>query len=220
MPDSHRSAPQPHCEIPRFAPDQRLPPYSYVPGRFPHPVSDPQGHSFGADPLPAELLEPNRWQTCRAYLYGVDLFNHGYYWEAHEAWEGLWHACGRTGPTGWFLKGLIKLAAAGVKAREENTRGMQRHARRAAELFQQTAHAGRVCSEQTFGRSAPTSNFGAQIDQPMAAHELTAEDLRFMGLCLTELIRFASEIANRTTTLTPSHQHSVEVVFNFVLHLS
>jgi len=189
MPDSHRSAPQPQSEIPRFAPDQRLPPYSYVPGRFPHPVSDPQGHSFGGDPLPAELLKPNRWQTCRAYLYGVDLFNLGYYWEAHEAWEGLWHACGRTGPSGWFLKGLIKLAAAGVKAREENTRGMQRHARRAAELFQQTAHA------------------------------LTAEDLRFMGLRLTELTRFASEIANRTTTLTPNHQQPVEVVFNFVLHL-
>mgnify|MGYP001399614021 CR=1 FL=1 len=22
--------------------------------------------------------------------YGVDLFNYGYWWEAHEAWEGLW----------------------------------------------------------------------------------------------------------------------------------
>ena len=187
MPRSHRSVPQ--GEIPRFAPDQPLPPYSYVPRRFPHPVSDPQGHSFGADPPPAELLDPDRWQICRAYLYGVDLFNHGYYWEAHEAWEGLWLACGRTGPTGWFLKGLIKLAAAGVKARELTPRGMQSHARRAAELFQQTAH------------------------------ELNAEDLRFMGLRLTELIRFAGEIANRTTTVAASHQRSVEVVFNFVLHL-
>ncbi|MER9222262.1 DUF309 domain-containing protein [Mesorhizobium sp. M0644] len=22
----------------------------------------------------------------------IDLINHGYYWEAHEAWEPLWHA--------------------------------------------------------------------------------------------------------------------------------
>ncbi len=179
----------PRCEVPRFAPDRPLPPYSFVPGRFPHPVSDPQGHSFGADPPPAELLEPDRWQLCRAYLYGVDLFNHGYYWEAHEAWEGLWLACGRTGRTGWFLKGLIKLAAAGVKAREENLRGMKRHARRAAELFEQTAH------------------------------ELTPADLPFMGLRLTELIGFAGEIANRTTTVDTSNQHSVEAVFNFILHL-
>jgi uncharacterized protein len=186
MPRLHRSVPQ--GEVPRFVPDQPLPPYSFVPGRFPHPVSDPQGHSFGADPPPAELLDPDRWQICRAYLYGVDLFNHGYYWEAHESWEGLWLGCVRTGRTGWFLKGLIKLAAAGVKARAQNPRGMQRHARRAAELFRQTAQ------------------------------ELGAEDIRFMGLPLTELIGFAGEIANRTITVDTSNQHSVEVVFNFILH--
>jgi hypothetical protein len=52
----------------------------------------------------------------RAYLRGIDLFNFGYWWESHEAWEGLWRACGRRGPAADFLKGLIKLAAAGVKA--------------------------------------------------------------------------------------------------------
>jgi predicted metal-dependent hydrolase len=78
-----------------------------------------------------------RWHECRDYLYGVDLFNHGYYWEAHEVWEGLWHACGRGGTTGRFLKGLIRLAAAGVKAREMRTEGVRNHARRAAELFEQ-----------------------------------------------------------------------------------
>jgi uncharacterized protein len=186
MPRVHRSVPR--GEIPRFVPDQPLPPYSFVPGRFPHPVRDPQGHSFGAAPPPAELLDRDRWQTCRAYLYGVDLFNHGYYWEAHEAWEGLWRACGRTSPTSWFLKGLIKLAAAGVKAREENPRGMQRHARRAAELFRQTAR------------------------------ELAAEDIRFMGLRLTELIGFAGDIADRTITGDTSKQDSVDFVFSFILH--
>jgi hypothetical protein len=35
-----------------------------------------------------------------------------------------------------YLKGLIKLAAAGVKAREGQPVGVKRHARRAAELFQ------------------------------------------------------------------------------------
>ena len=185
MSPSHRPVPQ--RDVRRFVPDQPLPPYSYVPGRFPHPMSDPQGHSFGADPPPAELLDSECWRTCRAYLYGVDLFNHGYYWEAHEAWEGLWHTCGRTGPTGWFLKGLIKLAAAGVKGREENPRGMQRHARRAAELFQQTAHA------------------------------LAADDLRFMGVRLTELIRFAADVANRPTTVNRSDQRPPEVVFDFNL---
>ena len=122
---------------PRYAPEIALPPYSYVPGRFPHPISDPRGHSFGAGPPTPDPRDPARWGDCRVYLHGIDLFNHGYYWEAHEAWEGLWLACGRSGPTATFLKGLIKLAAAGVKVREGKPNGVVRHARRGAELFRE-----------------------------------------------------------------------------------
>ena len=119
----------------RFVPDQPLPPYSYVTGLFPHPTRDPQGHSFGhVTPQPGPI-DPSNWAESRAYLVGCDLFNLGYYWEAHETWEGLWHACGRRGETADFLKGLIKLAAAGVKAREGRPQGIARHAARAAELF-------------------------------------------------------------------------------------
>lgn len=77
------------------------------------------------------------WTQCDEYLRGIDLFNCGYYWEAHESWEHVWHACGRQGETADFLKGLIKLAAAGVKAREGRVIGVQRHATRAIELFRQ-----------------------------------------------------------------------------------
>jgi predicted metal-dependent hydrolase len=69
------------------------------------------------------------------FCYAVDLFNHGYYWEAHEEWERLWQAAGRRGPVADFLKGLIKLAAAGVKQLEGRPAGTRNHARRAAELF-------------------------------------------------------------------------------------
>ena len=53
-----------------------------------------------------------------AYVEGITLFDRGYYWEAHEAWEGLWAAAGRAGAIGDLLNGLIKLAAAGVKHRQ------------------------------------------------------------------------------------------------------
>jgi hypothetical protein len=66
----------------------------------------------------------------------VDLFNHGYYWEAHEQWESLWHACGRKGPVANLLQGLIRLAAAGVKVREGKPAGVVNLARGAAEKFQ------------------------------------------------------------------------------------
>ena len=126
---------------PRFVPDEPFPPYTYVPGRSPHPVSDPAGHSHGAHRPPPEPLEAAQWRSCRPYLYGVDLFNHGYYWEAHEVWEGLWNAAGREGVTADFLKGLIQLAAAGVKVRQGLVTGVERHGRRAAELFRQVGRA-------------------------------------------------------------------------------
>jgi uncharacterized protein len=120
--------------VARYLPHREFPPYTYVPGQAPHPVRDPAGHMYGEAPAPAQLLV-EEWWNCEEYLWGIDLFNHGYYWEAHEAWEGLWHAAGRAGPVADFLKGLIKLAAAGVKTREGSLSGRQRHLRRAGELL-------------------------------------------------------------------------------------
>ncbi len=119
----------------RLVPEIPFPPYSYVPRRFPHPTRDPEGHSHGREAAAVEALTEENWRDSFDYLFGVDLFNHGYYWEAHEFWEGLWHACGRAGEAAGFLKALIKLAAAGVKAREGNENGVRRAALRAGELF-------------------------------------------------------------------------------------
>ena len=65
----------------RLVPDEPLPPYSFVPGRSPHPISDPAGHSFGHRPQQPPELEPEQWATSKTYLFGIDLFNAGYYWE-------------------------------------------------------------------------------------------------------------------------------------------
>ena len=120
----------------RFLPDEPFPAYAYTPGRNPHPVRDKDGHSFGLH-LPAPPApDPERWQDSHDYLRGIDLFNAGYYWEAHEAWEGLWNACGRTGAMARFLQALIALAAAGVKLRQGNAFGTTAHARRADWLLE------------------------------------------------------------------------------------
>jgi len=125
----------------RLCPGQRLPPYGYVPGKFPHPIRDDRGHSFGHVAPSCPAIDDANWQSCQPYLWGFDLFNHGFYWEAHETWEAVWHACGRTGAKGDLIKGLIKLAAAGVKAREGLSEGVRRHLLRAAELFQNVEQA-------------------------------------------------------------------------------
>ena len=105
---------------------------------FPHPIRDPDGHRLGeTDDVPVDGNDVA--SVTATHHWAEDLFNFGYYWEAHEAWEGIWHAFGRRGTKATFVKALIKLAAAGVKAREGNTAGVQRHARRASELFRLAA---------------------------------------------------------------------------------
>ena len=122
---------------PRLVPDRPFPPYAYLPGRNPHPTRDAGGHSFGRPPDEPDAPDPERWQACDDYLYGIDLFNHGYYWEAHEAWEGLWHACDRRGVTATYLQALINFAAAGLKVRWGNVRGIRGNSQTAARLFGQ-----------------------------------------------------------------------------------
>lgn len=122
-------------EPPRLLPARPLPPYAYLPGRFPHPVRDRDGHSFGVE------TEPVAGPCLRseAFAWGIDLFNRGFYWEAHEAWEPLWRAAHADDPRRLLLKGLILLAAAGVKMREGKRAGMTRHAGRASRLFRDVA---------------------------------------------------------------------------------
>lgn len=177
----------PASRLRRLAPELPLPPYTYVPGRAPHPTSDPAGHSFGQTDDQPVAIDPARPLQCRAYCYGIDLFNHGYYWEAHETWEAIWHGCGRRGTTAGFLKGLIKLAAAGVKAREGRPAGTRRHGRRAAELFRQTA-----------------SQHG-----PRATH--------YLGLPLAELIGWSDAIAGGACDGFDASRDGVCIVFAFVL---
>ena len=97
----------------RYAPATPFPSYAYRPGRAPHPRRDAAGHSFGRpDPTPP-YVPPDRWRENEAYLFGVDLFNHGYWWESHELWEALWLQS--EGAEAQFLQGLIQVAAANIQ---------------------------------------------------------------------------------------------------------
>lgn len=93
-----------------------FPAYRFIPGRTPHPTRDPRGHSYQVPHDPAlEHFDPARWHESEAYLYGIDLYNHGYWWEAHEAWEACWIAAGKQTETGLFLQGLIQITAGCLK---------------------------------------------------------------------------------------------------------
>ena len=53
---------------------------------------------------------------------GVELFNAGQYWEAHEAWEGAWMPH-RHEPEGDFYKGLVQVAAGFYHYHRRNRNG-------------------------------------------------------------------------------------------------
>jgi hypothetical protein len=148
----------------RLLPDRPFPPYTFVPGRVPHPVSDPAGHSFGVTPAAPPAPEPQRWEQSATYRYGIDLFNAGFYWEAHVEFESLWVVCGKKGPVADFLKGLIHLAAAGVKRLEGRPQGVTGHACRAAELWHGVARTLAPGEEGMFGfRVAALGELAAAI---------------------------------------------------------
>jgi uncharacterized protein len=62
-------------------------------------------------------------------LYGIDLYNFGYWWECHEVFEGLWHAVGHDTEQGNFFQALIQLAAANLKRFLGNEQAAQKLAR-------------------------------------------------------------------------------------------
>ena len=55
-------------------------------------------------------------------LRGIDLFNSGEYWDAHEVWEAEWTP-DRRGPDSGFYKGLIQIAAGCLHYTRHNRRG-------------------------------------------------------------------------------------------------
>lgn len=120
--------------MPPGQPAHDLPPYAYLPGRDPHPTRHPQGHAYAA-------AKPEG--DARAALRrGLVLFDHGYYWEAHEAWEAPYHEAARDGSARMLFKGLIALAAAGLKVRQGLPDQATRFAGRAARIFTDLAARG------------------------------------------------------------------------------
>ena len=153
----------------RYAPERAFPAYAYLPGRDPHPTGDPRGHSYSnAAEAPAVYLPPADWRENADYLYGVDLYNHGFLWEAHEAWEGLWHQAKHDAPQAQFLQGLIQCTAAALKVpmdqpnglvrlAEVGTARLERVAREASATFMGLDVPDFVRSFRTFAASEPAS---------------------------------------------------------------
>ena len=112
---------------------RNFPPYKFIPGKFPHPEKE-GGYHFGKE-LIFKAIGPNLFEN-EDFLYALDLYNYGYFWEAHVFLEGLWHQV-RKGddPKAALFKGMIKLCAAGVKREQGMEKAALGHEKRAQELL-------------------------------------------------------------------------------------
>lgn len=108
--------------VPRYT-KTPFPTYRYLPTKNPHPGIHPEGHSFGREELEVPFYPPEEWKQNQAYLFGIDLYNHGYWWEAHEYWEAVWMVTRKLDPHGQFLQSLIQYSAALLKLYGDNLKG-------------------------------------------------------------------------------------------------
>lgn len=128
---------------PRYWPDEGFPPYRYVPlGRHPHPTMDDGGHMrTGRPAIPDDAPSELAWMTNRWWLYGVDLYNHWYFWEATETWEPLWRRLDKQSPEGQFLQALMMLNGLCLKVQCQETEGVVAFWQQARERLERVAGA-------------------------------------------------------------------------------
>jgi len=99
-------------EAGRYSP-RPLPSARYLPGRMQRPERPVQTDRRQTDEMRLAISET--WSRNGSYLYGVDLYNFGYWWECHEVFEALWHLAGRKTPPAKFFQALIQIAAGNLK---------------------------------------------------------------------------------------------------------
>ena len=162
----------PEHDQPRLVPGQLLPAYRYVPGRMPHPSQNPTDHfRYEGEPVPSPL-DPRRWQENGWYLYSCDLYNTGFFWEAHEALEDLWRTTGKDTMERHLLQGVIQVSAAHLK------RYLGQHDATRPLVDRALGHLARIQSEEPFaGLVVPT--FAKSVDRYFSGN-----DPAFPALCL------------------------------------
>ena len=149
-----------------WLPDEPFPPYRFVPGgRSPHPLMK-GGYAHGVRVAPPPFRAADKWRDNRAYLRGLDFFNRGWWWEAHEAWESYWHVVeGRDARQHDLFKALIQLAACALQRERGSDPGAARllfSAVRLLEALQVETGGARLC--------------GLDLDRLVGkAHEFLAE---------------------------------------------
>ena len=119
---------------------------------------------YGAAEPKARRLTGSDWWKNQDYLFGFDLFNAGYFWEAHTYWERLWCLPGTDEPVRLLLRGLIQLAAARLKLAQNVPEGSRKLVLRARRAF-----------EELRKLEGDESYLGVHLDKALLASELRVD---------------------------------------------
>lgn len=100
----------------------------------PIPSPDPPPPRRGTRPLPVRRHLPGEgphpasegFEATGGWDWACELFDHRYYWEAHEAWEAMWAQLPRSSAEARFLQGLICGAASVIKHHQGQHEGARR----------------------------------------------------------------------------------------------
>ena len=157
---------------PRYSP-RPFPPYRFVPGFSPHPLRDPDGHSYRSPAPRPDPFPPEEWRSAPTYLFGIDCYNFAFWWESHEVIEEIWHAVGHDGVQGQFLQALVQIAAAWL----HRFRGHER-------TTEKQAHAGlkRLAGIPDLFMGVQTRTFETGVRDYLAGQGSSYPLIRLVGL--------------------------------------
>ena len=98
----------------------------YLPGLTPRPQEGAFDHL-------KEVSVP--LQDCGAWRAGLQFFETGYFWEAHELWEAVWMAAPEQSPEKLLIRGMIQRANGRLKAKMGREAAAERLERMAVDLI-------------------------------------------------------------------------------------
>ena len=112
-----------------------------MPGLHTHPFRSPEGHLYtdGSAPIEAVWATDLPWAQDEAWLWGCELYQQRYHWEAHEAWEALWHQVPQGSVDHLVLQGLIQASACVLKHHLGHILGAARLRDRASARLEEAA---------------------------------------------------------------------------------
>ena len=89
-----------------------LPELPHIPGRTARPVTSPAFDAAAAAPI---YTVDRMCRENETFLYGLELYAAGFFWEAHEVWEPVWMRAPGNSRERLLVQGLIQLSNACLK---------------------------------------------------------------------------------------------------------